>query len=44
MRVAPFDMYDALLVAVPVLLPTCPLILTEVPLHTLLPKLASALL
>lgn len=44
MRIAPFDVYDALLVAVPVLLPTCPLILTEVPLRTLLPKLASALL
>jgi hypothetical protein len=44
MRIAPFDLYDVLLVVVPVLLPTCPLILTEIPLRTLLPKLVSSLL
>jgi len=44
MRAAPFDRYDALLLVIAVLLPICPLVLTEVPLSLLLQKLAQAVL
>lgn len=43
MRFVPFDKYDVLVLVVALLLPICPLVLTEVPLNSLLKKLAQAL-